>query len=75
MRQQLAIPLMIEVDKKVYLKSSGEALNSETLRTSFRDAAMLGTPVTVIDSQTVKYGDNIIWTRPVDGTQFLVLGR
>ena len=36
---------------------------------------MLGTPVTVVNAYAKKYGDNIVWTRPIDKMQFVILGR
>jgi hypothetical protein len=51
---------MIEADKRICLKSSGNSLNSETICTTFGDAAFLDPSV-------------VTWTRPIDGKPYVIL--
>ncbi len=62
MRTEYAIPMMIEADKRICLKSGGNALNSETICTTFGDAALLDPDV-------------VTWTRPIDGKPYVILGQ
>jgi hypothetical protein len=50
---------MIAADKQICLKSSGVALNTQTICTTFGAEA----PV------------SMIWTRPIDGKKYVVLGQ
>jgi hypothetical protein len=59
--KRFTVPIMIEADKEICLKSSGPALNSETLCTTFGNAASLDTSV-------------VTWTR-YDGQKYVILGN
>ncbi len=72
-KPDLEVPLVIRSDKDMCLESWWVEINSEKLCTTFGEAAKLGTPVTVIDSQITQYGQNIVWTRPLDSKEFVVL--
>jgi hypothetical protein len=72
-KTNLKIPIVIRADKDMCLASWWVEINSERLCTTFGAAAKLGTPVTVIDSQTTQYGKNIVWNRPLDSREYVIL--
>ncbi len=59
-KTQYRIPLIIEASKKICLKSEGMSMNSESICTSFGEAANISPRIEQ-------------WTR-VDGTQFVNIG-
>lgn len=58
-RTQYRIPLMIEANKKICIKSEGTSLNSENICTTFGE----GAPT------------SMLWTRPIDGKKYVVIGQ
>lgn len=63
MNQNYTIPLMIEYNKDACLESSGNGLNAKRVCTTFGVAAS-------------DLNSNVrIWTRPLDGQKFVILGR
>lgn len=60
-KTQYRIPLIIEANKKICLKSEGTSMNSESICTTFGNGAAITTPR--IEQ----------WTR-IDGTQFVNIG-
>lgn len=62
-QQNYAIPMMVEYEKDICLESSGEALNSRKVCTTFGQAAeSLNTNIQV-------------WTHPMNGRRYVVIGR
>lgn len=62
-QQQYAIPLMVEFSKDACLESSGPALNARKVCTTFGQAAS-------------SLNSNVqIWTHPMNGKQYVILGR
>jgi hypothetical protein len=58
-KTRFRIPLMIEANKKICIKSEGTSLNSESICTSFGE----GAPA------------SMVWTRPIDGKRYVVIGQ
>jgi hypothetical protein len=58
-KTQFRIPMMIEADKQICLKSEGTSLNEQTICTTFGAEAPA----------------SMIWTRPIDGKQYVMLGQ
>ncbi len=58
-RTQYRVPLMIEADRKICIKSEWASLNSQEICTTFGAHAT----------------SNQFWTRPIDGKKYVVLGQ